>query len=81
MIKTNLPSLGDNLTSARKKFFPGDTQTEFALRIGVSKGTYVKMERGELSVSLDKYYRAAELMGLESTFGTLFTFESSLLDD
>jgi transcriptional regulator with XRE-family HTH domain len=73
--------LGDNLKKARKKRFPADKLRDFALRIGVSPTTYVKMEKGALSVSLDKYYKAAELFGLTDGFSRLFEQEQSLFDE
>ena len=80
-MKNNLPALGENLRHARKRRFPGDGLAEFALRIGVSRSTLQKMEKGDLSVSTGRYYRAAEILGLEETFSGLLTFEESLFDD
>ena len=77
----NLPALGDNLRHARKQRFPRDDLATFALRIGVSRSTLQKMEKGDLSVSTGRYYRAAEILGLEETFGDLLCFEESLFDD
>lgn len=76
-----LLSLGERLSKARKRFYPNDTQQIFAVRIGVSKATYSKMEKGDLSVSMDKYFEAASLLGLLEGFEQLFTIEKSLLDD
>ncbi|WP_144244311.1 helix-turn-helix domain-containing protein [Nitrincola sp. A-D6] len=76
-----LSVLGEHLASARKYYYPQDTQKIFAVRIGVSKATYSKMEKGDLSVGLDKYYAAAQLLGLEAGFEQLFTMQRSLLDD
>ena len=53
----------------------------FALRIGVSRATLQKMEKGDLSVSLGKYYQAAKVLGLEHTFEQLFQQPVSLFDD
>ena len=53
----------------------------FALRIGVSRSTLQKMEKGDLSVSTGRYYRAAEILDLEDTFSRLLTLEESLFDD
>ena len=76
-----LLSLGERLSKARKRFYPNDTQQIFAVRIGVSKATYSKMEKGDLSVSMDKYFEAAALLGLQEGFDQLFKVEKSLLDD
>ena len=77
---TKLAKLGSNLKLARKRHYPSDTQVDFALRNGVSKATYAKMEKGDLSVSMDKYYRAAQLLGLEEGFEQLFKIEKNILD-
>ena len=80
-MKNNLPALGENLRHARKRRFPKHGLAEFALRIGVSRSTLQKMEKGDLSVSMGRYHRAAEILGLEETFSGLLTFEESLFDD
>lgn len=72
--------LGRNLAMARKKRYPKDTQHVFSVRIGVSKATYIKMEQGDLSVGMDKYYAAAELLGLAEGFAQLFVMEENILD-
>ncbi|MYA16631.1 MAG: helix-turn-helix transcriptional regulator [Gammaproteobacteria bacterium] len=76
-----LGELGDNLRRARKRRFPNDDMAAFALRIGVSRSTLQKMEKGDLTVAMGKYYRAAEILGLAETFGTLLREEESLFDD
>ena len=73
--------LGDNLRRARKRRFPNDDLAAFALRIGVSRSTLQKMEKGDLTVALGRYYRAAEILGLADTFGILLRQEESLFDD
>lgn len=75
-----LDSLGVRLTIARKRGYPKDTQSDFALRIGVSRATYTKMEKGDLSVGLDKYYKAAQLLELTDGFEELFVTKQSILD-
>ncbi len=40
-----------------------------------------KMEQGDLSVVLGKYYSAAQVLGLEQSFATLLKSEESLFDD
>jgi len=74
-------SLGQNLRKARKQSFPRDTLADFALRIGVSRATLQKMEQGDLSVALGKYYSAAEVLGLSDAFNELMKPEESLFDD
>ena len=76
-----LTALGKNLRRARKRRFPHDGLAAFALRIGVSRSTLQKMEKGDLSVATGKYHRAAEVLGLEETFGGLLQMEESLFDD
>ena len=76
-----LPSLGTNLRSARKRRYPRDDLASFALRVGVSRSTLQKMEQGDLSVSIGRYWRAAEILGLAGTFDALFVAEESLFDD
>jgi len=78
---TELSVLGNNLRTARKKRFPGDNLADFALRIGVSRATLQRMEKGDLSVSLGKYYRSAEVMNLAPAFMELLKLEESLFDD
>ena len=76
-----LTALGENLRQARKVRFPHDDLAAFALRVGVSRSTLQKMEKGDLSVATGKYYRAAEVLGLERGFGILLQLEESLFDD
>lgn len=76
-----LLALGAGLRTARKKAFPADTLADFALRIGVSRATLQKMEQGDLSVSLGKYYSAATIVGLNDDFERLFEPAGSLFDD
>ena len=54
---------------------------EFALRLGISRATLQKMEKGDLSVSLKYFYQAAELLNAEQGFTKLFEIEKSLFDD
>ena len=76
-----LPELGKNLRLARKKQFPRDNMKAFSLRVGISRATYQKMEKGDLSVSLKYYYQAAKLLGVENDFSRLFLLKESLFDD
>lgn len=76
-----LAQLGRNLKDSRKRRFPGDNLARFAIRIGVSRATLQKMEQGELSVSMEKYYQAGRLLGLEQEFEQLLRMPRSLFDD
>lgn len=76
-----LQEIGANLRGARKKRYPGDDLAAFALRIGVSRSTLQKMEKGDLSVATGKYYRAAAILGLTNTFDGLLRAEESLFDE
>ncbi|MYD98445.1 MAG: helix-turn-helix transcriptional regulator [Gammaproteobacteria bacterium] len=75
-----LPELGESLRAARKRRFPRDDLAAFALRIGVSRSTLQKMEKGDLSVTIGKYYRAGEILGLAETFDGLLRPVESLFD-
>lgn len=84
MIETDeniLPSMGENLKKLRKKRYPSDDQKTFAFRIGVSKGTYVKMEKGDLSVSMASYIEAAKLLNVMDGFQGLFVQEVDLFKE
>ncbi len=79
--KTVRAVIGSNLLDARKRRFPGDTQAAFAKRIGVGRATLQRMEAGDLSVSMDKYFAAATVLGLEAQFDDLLKLPVSLFDD
>lgn len=76
-----LQELGANLRASRKKAFPKDGLKEFALRLGVARATLQRMEAGDLSVSMEKYYRAGELLGKTELFSQLLAPTQSLFDD
>jgi len=76
-----LKQLGDNLRMSRKKHYPHDDMSTFALRVGVSRATLQKMEKGDLSVSVKHYFQAAKLMDAEQGFSELFKLQKSLFDD
>jgi len=76
-----LQQLGDNLYMSRKKYYPHDDMSAFALRLGVSRATLQKMEKGDLSVSLKYYFQAAKLLDAEQGFSELFKLQKSLFDD
>ena len=75
-----LEALGKNLKQSRKKKYPRDDLNSFAIRIGVSRATYQRMEKGDLSVGAGKYYQAAEILGLEEGFSNLLKSEKSWFD-
>ncbi|WP_341938585.1 helix-turn-helix domain-containing protein [Marinimicrobium sp. C2-29] len=58
-----------------------DDLNAFALRLGVARSTLQRMEQGDLSVTLSRYYRAAELLEMTEGFNQLFVKEESLFDD
>ena len=76
-----LESLGTRLCYARKQKFPQDDMQAFSIRLGVSRATLQKMQQGDLSVSMSRYYQAAELLGCEQAFNQLFAIPKSLFDD
>lgn len=55
--------LGRHLRTGRRRLFPRDSQQDFARRIGVSRATYQKMEKGDRNVALGSYLEAARLVG------------------
>lgn len=78
---STLEQLGNNLRLSRKKHYPHDDMAAFALRLGISRATLQKMEKGDLSVSLKYFYQAAKLLNAEQGFSQLFVLEKSLFDD
>ena len=76
-----VPELGERLRAARKKRFPKDNQTAFAMRIGVSVNTYNRMEQGYLSVALRHYREAARVLNLLATFEQMFVMRPGLFDE
>lgn len=77
---THLPQIGAALRKARKLHFPQDDLQNFAVRICVSRATLQKMEKGDLTVGIGKYYEAARVLGVEKGFEALFTEPESLFD-
>ena len=71
--QTVADSLGNKLKALRKLQYPTDDQRRFAARINVSRATYQKMEKGDLSISLARYLAAAELLGVADGFMHLFS--------
>ncbi|TCO76298.1 helix-turn-helix protein [Chromatocurvus halotolerans] len=78
---SHLSALGQRLRRARRRHFPRDDLAAFALRIGVSRATLQKMEKGDLSVSMGRYHAAARVLGLAHTFDALLHEPASLFDD
>lgn len=76
-----LPQLGKAFKAARKDRYPKDRLEDFACRICVGRATLQKMDKGDLSVSINSYYRAAQLLKLTDGFEKLFHIEKSLFDD
>ena len=76
-----LKKLGENLRLSRKKQFPHDDMAAFALRVGISRATLQKMEKGDLSVSLKYYFQAATLLDADQGFSHIFEIEKSLFDE
>ena len=76
-----LPELGDNLHSSRKKMFPKDSMAAFAMRCEIGLSTYKKMEKGDLSVGMNQYFKAAQLLGLQSQFSELFKMKEDWFND
>ncbi|MDC1287255.1 helix-turn-helix domain-containing protein [Gammaproteobacteria bacterium] len=74
-------SIGQKLREARKQRFPTDDLKAFALRIGVGRATLQRMEKGDMSVAIGRYYCAAQVLGLSDTFSHLFEQPESLFDD
>lgn len=75
-----LSELGGSLRQARKKKFSKDTVSAFAIRCEIGLSTYKKMEKGDLTVGIGQYYKAASVLGLEKTFGELFKQEENWFD-
>ena len=73
-------SLGSRFREARKRRFPGDDQQTFARRLGVSRETLRKMERGDPSVAFGRYLQAARLLDCLEGFETLFELEQDLFE-
>lgn len=73
-------SLGQRLRVARKHRFPGDDQRTFARRLGISRETLRKMERGDPGVAFGRYLQAAELLGCDESFRGLFELEQDLFE-
>ena len=67
-----LMAIGQQLKSLRKRHYPSDDQDAFAIRIGVSRNTYRKMEQGNGNVSFSSYLNVARLYNVESKILAVF---------
>lgn len=79
--QTLLQTIGNNLRAARKAQYPKDTQAQFACRIGVSRVTFQKMEKGDANVRIGSYMEAAALLGLLDGFQGLFEQPKDLFEE
>ncbi len=68
-----LSEIGRKIALLRKRDFPQDNQATFALRVGVSKTTYVKIEQGNSQVAIGSYFKVAAILNVEDQFSALFT--------
>lgn len=73
-------TIGEHLHDARRHQFPRDDQRAFARRLGVSRETLRKMERGDPGVAFGRYLQAAELLGCAEAFRSLFELEKDLFE-
>jgi len=77
----SLSEIGSNLRLSRKKSFPNDSMSAFALRCEIGLSTYKKMEKGDLSVGMYQYFKAAEVLGLQEQFTELFKMKEDWFND
>lgn len=68
-----LKVIGKQLKALRKEHYPNDNQDSFAVRIGVSRGTYHAMETGTGKVAFASYMAAMAIYGLEDEMLKVFT--------
>jgi transcriptional regulator with XRE-family HTH domain len=68
-VKRSLAKLGSDLATARRK--RGLTVAAVAERMGVSKGTYLRGEKGDPSVRLGVYAMALFVLGFGDAFRDL----------
>lgn len=66
---SSLAALGEHLALARVR--RKESQRQWALRIGVSVPTLIRMERGDPSVSIGVYTTALWLLGLSGALGDI----------
>ena len=63
-VQTALATIGTQLRAGRRARYPDDTQGDFARRLGVSRYTWQKAERGDAGVAVGTYLKAAEFLGM-----------------
>jgi len=73
--------IGDDLRFSRKKAFPNDSMSAFAIRCEIGLSTYKKMEKGDLSVGMNQYFKAAQVLGLQEQFAGLFKMKEDWFND
>lgn len=66
---SSLAALGEQLALARVR--RNESQRQWAMRIGVSVPTLIRMERGDPSVSIGVYATALWLLGLSDALGEI----------
>lgn len=71
-----LAALGEHLALARVR--RKESQRQWALRIGVSVPTLIRMERGDPSVSIGIYTTALWLLGLSGGLGNIASPDKDL---
>jgi len=71
--------IGMNLQALRIKRL-NETQDIMAARLGVSRGTYNRMENGDPRVNLGYWLEAARITRSIDQWHSLFTLEESLFD-
>lgn len=69
--------MGNQIKALRKKRYPSDNQTTFAVRIKVSLHTYRRMEKGDPRVSFAHYLELAKLYGMEQNLLNIFIAKNS----
>lgn len=70
--------LGLRLRTARIK--ANETQVQLGVRAGVSRNLIGRMEKGDSSVSLDKWLRVAFVLGLLDTWKDVFSLQEDPFD-
>jgi len=66
-VRRSLTKLGGDIAAARRK--RGLTVAMMAERMGTAKSTYLKVEKGEPSVSMGVYALTIHALGLGAAFG------------
>jgi transcriptional regulator with XRE-family HTH domain len=68
-VRRSLTKLGADIALARRK--RGLTVAMMAERIGVSRGTYLRVEKGDASVGVGVYVMTLFVLGLDTPFADL----------